>query len=162
MRLFKDKKGFMDDAMDLITMVVLLVVGLILIGGVLFVNVNDNEEQTIEKINFVDTTQTHLYYLNSPTKLNGVQTTMRDVIIYAFNKNNEDLFEAKTESFFNKYNIEGVIEVYDSNEYNQDREYKMVYSNRFISSDESISVLQLANPTNNKVHTITVVFKKNE
>ncbi|NQV91187.1 hypothetical protein HQ489_01825 [Candidatus Woesearchaeota archaeon] len=162
MRLFKDKKGFVDDMMDFIFMTVLLVLGLMLIGGVLYFNVSDNKDATMKKVNFVETTQTHLYYLNSATKLNSVQTTISDVIIYAFNKNDQALFEAKTNSFFNKYNLEGAVDVYDSNEYNQDRDYKLSFSNRFISSGETKSVLQLANPTNNNVPSITVVFKKNE
>ena len=162
MRLFKDKKGFLDDQMDFIFMTFLLVVGLVMIGGVLFVSVNDSKEAAIKNVNFVGTTQTHLYYLNSATKLNGVQTTMRDAIVYAFNKDDLALFEAKTKGFFSKYNLEGVVEVYDSNEYNQDRDYKMLFSNRFVSSGETSSVLQLANPTNNNVPLITVVFKKDE
>ncbi|PIN87767.1 hypothetical protein COV12_02075 [Candidatus Woesearchaeota archaeon CG10_big_fil_rev_8_21_14_0_10_32_24] len=162
MRLFKDKKGFLDDMMDFIFMTVLLVLGLILIGGVLYFNVSDNKDVTMEKINFVDTTRTHLFFLNTATNLNGVQTTMQDLILYAFNKNNPNLFEAKTKGFFNKYDLEGAVEVYNAQDYIQKKDYKMSFSNRFISSGETESVLQLVNPTNKNVPLITVVFKKNE
>lgn len=155
----KGKKGIMPDFFDLIFMVLILFFALFFIQLVLNSEVEAKTEVSLQNLDQFNSEQQFLYYLNYPVQLEGQEIQMKDLILLAVNTNHQKLFEEKTEAYFKEKKAEGNVAVYNTEEFQQEKDSLFSFSNVVFGSGKKCG-LELPNLENKQIPSLTVVFSR--
>lgn len=149
----------LDDLFDLLFTVVTLFFCLFFINFVLSGNVEAKEEAALDNVNALNVEKALLHYLNYPVLIEDKEIKMRGLLLLAVNGDDEDLFEEKTEEYFEKRIMQGMVNIYNTKDYLEDEDFLFDFNNLDIfSGEETKATISLPNIENNEVPSITVVF----
>ena len=115
--LVKEKSGVMDDVTDLLSFALILSMVGFIAAVVLRTDVNDKTDQTMERIASFHGQQEILDLVSYPVLLDGKEVVMKDLILFAANANDGDLFREKIQTYFDERKTAGGVAVYDSISY---------------------------------------------
>lgn len=141
------KKGMLDDFFDLLFLLIGLFLGIFLISFALTNSVSSANEKTLQHLAINNAVTTLQQYLQYPVNYKNQEVTMHELILYAYNTDNNDLFVEKTKEFLSKNDLEGSIWVKNLAESGPAR---LHYSNlnAFTSTSPPVNII-IINPQSN-------------
>ncbi|HLC88516.1 MAG TPA: hypothetical protein VJG49_00620, partial [Candidatus Nanoarchaeia archaeon] len=107
-------KAQVHDLADLFIMMIFMFFLSFFLYGIFSSNVSSADDASLEKISSYNTETLLLHYLGRPVPVDAEEILMRDLILTAVNEDDEDLFEEKTEQFFEQNELKGRVQLSNS------------------------------------------------
>ncbi|HLD39780.1 MAG TPA: hypothetical protein VJB13_01430 [Candidatus Nanoarchaeia archaeon] len=127
-KLFKDKRGVMDDFTDLLSFALIIFMLGFFTVWIFHTDTADKSDQALGKLDSFHGQEDLLQLISAPAVLENKNVQMKDVILSAVNSNNADLFSQKMQEYFDQQALEGGIAVYDSVAYGAEEEPEPLFS----------------------------------
>ena len=144
--LIKDKRGLMDDFTDLLSFVLIISMIGFFAFVVLHADAGDKTDQTLDRVESFHGQEALLTLVNSPTTFGDKEVVMKDVIFSAVNAQDEELFAATMEKYFEERQLEGGVAVYDAVSYGTEEEPEPLLSyNNVVFLGEEKGAIYLTN-----------------
>jgi hypothetical protein len=157
--IIKSKKGQLQDTTDLMIYGFAMFVGVVLFSMILYINVSEKEEASIEQIDVVNKKAILLNYLSQPLEISGQTLSMKEAILLAVNTNEGSVAETTTISYLNNNGLEARIIVYDKVKYLTKGSYLFWWDNvvdvHYLTAD---SYIHIPNPSNQEIPEVTVLM----
>ncbi len=153
-RLFKGKKGIVDDLFDMLFVIVVLFFGMFIIYFALAVNADARETASLATVYGPDNHETLIQMLNMEFIIENVSYSGAEFVLLTVSTQQEELFTETITKYLEDGRISGAFVVYEGNTVDDNTVFSLAFSGEIQYFVQDPATTLLENPENSETYLV--------